>query len=121
MLAQSQDVADRLGRDLTPDEEDRVEGLLDEASVLVEGWLGYTPDPVPDGVRIVVSRIAARAIGSDTSEPGLESVQATMGVFQVNRGYSSDVTSGGVWLTRNDKLMLRPFSRSGRVEHFPTW
>jgi hypothetical protein len=122
MLASSEDVAARLGRSLTIDEDDLVEGLLDEASVLVEGWLGCTPDPVPDGVRIVVSRVAARAIaaGGSGAEPGLQSVEATMGVFQVNRGFSADVTSGGVWLTRNDKTTLRPFSCRGRVGNVPT-
>lgn len=121
-LAESQDVADRLGRDLTTEEEDRVEGLLDEASVLVSGWLGTTPDPIPDAVRVVTSRVVARAITNGVAaEPGLESVQATMGVFQVNRGYSTDAASGGVWLTRTDKTVLRPFSVRGRVGNVPTW
>lgn len=122
-LAASPDVVDRLGRPLTTDETTRVTGLLDEASALVSGWLGCTPDPVPDAVKIVVSRMVARVFATDSAggpEPGLSSLQATMGPFLVNRGYSSDATSGGVWLTRQDKVMLRPFRCRGRVENVGT-
>ncbi|MFV8169832.1 hypothetical protein [Mycolicibacterium peregrinum] len=123
-LATSQDVADRLGRPLSTDETARVTGLLDEASVMVEGWLRCVPDPIPDAVKIVVSRMVARVLavgGADNApEPGVSQLQATMGIFGVNRSFSSDATSGGVWLTKQDKATLRPFGCRGRVGNVGT-
>lgn len=123
-LATSQDVVDRLGRPLSTDETARVTGLLDEASVMVEGWMRCVPDPVPDAVKIVVSRMVARVLavgGADNApEPGVSQLQATMGIFGVNRSYSSDATSGGVWLTKQDKATLRPFGCRGHVGNVGT-
>lgn len=123
-LATSQDVADRLGRPLSTDEAARVTGLLDEASVMVEGWLRCVPDPVPDAVKVVVSRMVARVLavgGADNApEPGVSQLQATMGIFGVNRSFSSDATSGGVWLTKQDKSTLRPYGCRGRVGNVGT-
>ena len=122
VLASSEDVEARLGRPLTTDETARVDGLLEEASVMVEGWLRCLPDPIPDAVEIVVSRMVARVFAAavDGPEPGLSTVQATMGPFLVNRGYSSDATSGGVWLTKQDKSTLRPFGCRGRAGNVGT-
>lgn len=117
-LASDADVETRLGRTLTTDEAARVDGLLEEASVMVSGWVRVVPDPVPDAVTIVVSRMVARVFtAGGGAETGVESIQATMGPFQVNRGFSTDATSGGVWLTRQDKAMLRPVGSRGRVEN----
>lgn len=121
MLADAADVVARLGRDLTPDETARVGGLLQEASVMAGEWMRCIPDPVPDAVRIVVSRMVARVFSvGDTTEPAVTDVQATMGVFQVNRRFSPDASSGGVWLTRQDKNMLRRYGCRGRVENVGT-
>lgn len=124
VLASSVDVEARLGRTLTTDEMGRVAGLLDEASVMVEGWMRCVPDPVPDAVKIVASRMVARVLavgGADNApDPGTSQIQATMGIFGVNRSFSSDVTSGGVWLTRQDKSILLPFGCRGRVGNVGT-
>ena len=123
-LASSVDVEARLGRTLTTEEAARVTGLLEEASVMVEGWLRCLPDPIPDAVKIVVSRMVARALsvgGTDNApEPGVSQLQATMGIFGVNRSFSSDATSGGVWLTKQDKSTLRPFGCRGHVGNVGT-
>ena len=119
VLASSVDVEARLGRILTPDEAARSAGLLEEASVMAEAWLRRVPDPVPDAVRIVVSRMVARVLvasgSSSGPEPGTSQVQATMGVFGVTRSYSSDATSGGVRMTRQDKSTLRNLGCRGRA------
>ncbi len=121
MLADAADVVARLGRDLTADETARVSGLLEEASVMAGEWMRCVPDPVPDAVRIVVSRMVSRVFSvGDTAEPAVTDVQATMGVFQVNRRFSPDASSGGVWLTRQDKNMLRRYGCRGRVGNVGT-
>lgn len=124
VLASSADVVARLGRPLTTDETARVTGLLEEASAMVEGWLQCVPDPVPNAVKIVVSRMVTRVLavgGADNApEPGVSQLQATMGIFGVNRSFSSDATSGGVWLTKQDKSTLRPYGCRGRVGNVGT-
>lgn len=119
-LASSPDVVDRLGRPLTTDEASRVDGLLNEASALVEGWLGFTPDPVPSAVEIVVSRIVARTLTTSTPVPGLSDQQMTAGVFGVMNRFTAESSSGGVWLTRQDKIMLRPYGNRSKAMNFPT-
>jgi hypothetical protein len=100
-LATQADVEARLGRDLTSDEDDRLEGLLAEASAIVEGYLGVTygdDDEVPAVVAVVVSKLVARAFTASVVE-GPASLQA--GPFSVTY---RDNTS--LWLSKSDKLML---------------
>lgn len=102
ILATEADVAARLGRDLTDDESDRLPGLLEEASAIIEGYLGVTytgDDDVPAVVAVVVSKIVARAFTTTVAE-GVQSLQA--GPFQV--GYRDNTN---LWLSKSDKLMLR--------------
>lgn len=122
-LAESEDVRERLGRPLTETESDRVDGLLDEASLLVEAWIGCSPDPVPDAVRVTVSRMAARALqAAESGAPtdGANSVAATSLSFSHTRNYPSAVSQGGVWLSRQDRIMLRSYRRSGYAINVPT-
>jgi hypothetical protein len=109
ILATQEDVEARLGRSLDSSEEDRLDGLLVEASALVEGYLGvvYDDDPDTDSpeppsvVAVVVSKIIARAFTASTVE-GPASMQA--GPYQVTY---RDNTS--LWLSKGEKLMLRPY------------
>ena len=103
-LATEDDVAARLGRDLTSDEEDQLPGLLDESSALVEGYLGVTytaDDTVPSVVALVVSRLVARALTSGAPDDGSTSEAA--GVYSI--GYKEGAAR--LWLGRAEKLMLR--------------
>jgi hypothetical protein len=123
-LASSVDVAERLGRPLKADESTRADGLLDEASALVSGHLRRIPDPVPDAVRIVVSRMVARVFAAAASgtgpDPGVSQMSQTMGPFAFTRGYTSEASAGGVWLTKQDKMMLSPFGCRGAAANFGT-
>lgn len=118
-LATTADVSERLGRQLTADETARVTGLLKEATAAVISYLGCTPEPVPDQVVIVVSRITARVLNTD-NPVGVTHDAQIMGAFSTTRRYGTDASSGGVWLTRQDKNMLRPHSCRGRVENVAT-
>ncbi len=121
MLASPDDVETRLGRPLTVEETERVDGLIAEASALVAGWLCRTPDPVPGEVAIVTSRMVARALTPPAgADPGVTNTSATMGPFAYTRAYSPEASSGGVWLTRQDKTILRRFARRGAVRSVAT-
>ncbi len=103
ILATADDVANRLRRDLTDDEEDWVSAVLEEASALVEGYLGVTytaDDDIPSAVVLVVSGVAARSLLSpSTNVP--EGLSLTAGPFSVTGVRDS------LWLSKADKLKLR--------------
>ncbi|BDB58983.1 MULTISPECIES: hypothetical protein [Rhodococcus] len=119
LLATTVDVEMRLGRELTDEDAVRVEGLLEEASELVASVCRPLPTPTPDAVRIVTSRIVARALDSDIDTPGVESTQMSAGSFQLSQNYTGDSTAGGPWLSRSDRRMLRRWRRG--VVNVATW
>lgn len=109
ILATQSDVEDRLRRALTEDEGEYIDALLEEASVLVEAWLTkkgitYTDaGDVPRVVAIVVSRMVARALTTETpgGQEGVTSLQA--GQFSVRYG---DPVTSSVFLSSSDKKWL---------------
>lgn len=111
ILATKADVEKFTG-ELTEDEIERLPGLLEEASDLVEGYCGreFTV-PIPGPVTRRVARIVARSLGVDDDKLGLESTQMSAGPFQRTQNYSADSTAGGAWLTKGDKLVLRRYRR----------
>lgn len=112
-VATPTDVEKRLGRDLNDDELAVVEGLLEEAEVLVEGYLGRIPEPVPRRVSVVASRMVARVLEQPDAEAFYaESVQHSAGPFSETKRYSTGASGGSPWLTAADKQSLRQ-SRSG--------
>lgn len=107
-VATPTDVEKRLGRDLEDDELAVVEGLLEEAEVLVEGYLGRIPEPVPRRVSVVASRMVARVLEQPDAEAFYaESVQHSAGPFSETKRYSTGASGGSPWLTAADKQALR--------------
>lgn len=107
-IATPTDVEKRLGRDLDDDELAVVEGLLEEAEVLVEGYLGRIPEPVPRRVSVVASRMVARVLEQPDAEAFYaESVQHSAGPFSETKRYSTGASGGSPWLTTADKQALR--------------
>lgn len=116
LLADASDVADRLRRALTTDENEHVDTVLEEASIIVEAYLktrGLAPyeseDDVPPIVTLVVSRMAARAL---TANPMIPESTGTLqaGQFSANL---SEAYSSAVYLSRRDKELLVGVSGSG--------
>lgn len=110
------DVEARLGDAIDPDEVKRVEDLIEEATVLVEGYLGSIPNPVPRAVRIVVSRMVARVLQAPDGD-GFNAEQATYtaGPFSKNVQFTSGASGGAPWLTTADKTALRKVGGSGGI------
>lgn len=107
-LADVSDVEARLGRTLHTEEAAKVPGLLDEASVLVEGYCGRTFDsPVPLAVRVVVSKLVVRGLTSDVTTPEVSGAQYQAGPFGFSPTFAGD--GARMWLGSGDKLMLKPF------------
>lgn len=113
-VATPSDVEKRLGRELDEDEALVVDGLLEEAEILIEGYLGVIPVPVPRRVVVVASRMVARVLQQPDAEAFYaESVQHSAGPFSETKRYSSGASGGSPWLTAADKQALRRARRSG--------
>lgn len=106
ILATQEDVENRLGRELTDDELERLPGLLEEASLLVEGYLGivYTDDDsIPSAVRVVVSRIVARTFTAPSPQLLPEGARsAGSGPYNISFGDART----NLWLSKADKTTL---------------
>lgn len=124
-LATIEDVEKALGRPLTDGEKARVQATLEEASVLIIGYLGCDPtvrdettDPptetVPDAARLVAARMVARLIeqqsanGPTAAPVGSSSYSTTTGPFGQTVHLQSGSNTGGPWLAAVDKTMLKP-------------
>lgn len=108
-LASEADVEAALGRELT-DAED-VSTLLETASDLVCGYLGYEPDPAPEPV----ARVVADMVAAVVSKPATTTADYQATGYNVMReaatirvGVESQ-TSTGPWLTAALKMRLKPY------------
>ena len=52
---------------------------------------------------------AGAADGAGAADAGLATRTTTTGPFTVQQGYATDAQGGGVWLTRQDQIMLAPW------------
>lgn len=89
-------------------------GLLEEASLLVEGYLGVTyTEAVPDAVRVVASRVVARALTApdDVPEGGTAVTLRTLD-FSSTRNFGGEGRSN-LWLSKQDKTMLGALGGGG--------
>lgn len=108
MWVTKSDVEARLRRNLTDTELDDLEALALEASYLIEGHVGRILGDDPPQVAVVVaSRMVARVFGAPDAQSGVDSTQLSAGSFQLTQKFTEGSTSGGPWLARADKIMLR--------------
>jgi hypothetical protein len=111
-LASEADVENAIGRSLLEAED--VSTLLEEASDLVCGYLGYTPDPVPDPVARVAATMVAAVLtkpATTTGDLGASGYNIARESATVKIGTESATTTGP-WLTASLKMRLRPFRSS---------
>lgn len=105
-LATRADVEAALRRSLQPDED--VDGLLEEASDLVVGYLH--PCPIPDPTPPAISRVVASMVAAAISRtPGLPvaATNATAGPYGL--AFAAESTSLGPYFTNALKQRLRPY------------
>ena len=133
-LASLDDVEKRLRRVLTTDEKASTPGLIEEASVLVIGYLGCDPgeggttgadgvsDAVPVDVRVVTSRMVARTMRQGQgaiAEAGVSQIGRTMGPFSEQRTFRDGAGGGSAWLENVDKVTLKRFRCGGGMVSVP--
>lgn len=116
-LANQADVEAILGRPLTPAELARLDALVAQASALVMGHLGCPTiqDPPPDAIRYVVAAMVARILSAGSAAGGTVTgvEQESAGIF--SRKFTTDASSGSPWLTKADRIALRPFRCGGLI------
>lgn len=117
------DIEARLLRTLTPSEVQWLPGVEEEASAVIEAYLGvtYAPgDDIPAPVFITTARVAGRMLtssvggsvggGAGAIPVGLDQRSVGMGPFNASLHYVADATAGGPWLSAFDKnIMLNPY------------
>ncbi len=112
-LATPEDVESALRRTLTDEELSSVEGLIEEASDVVAGYLCHyvMPDPVPDPiVRAVATAVAAVLTKPVTTaaDYGTSGYNIARESMTVAVGVESATTTGP-WLTASLKQRLDPY------------
>ena len=114
MIVTIEEIERRIGEKIPDDERARVEDLIGDATSTVEGHIGQqvTP-PAPDAIKRVIGRMVARAMSvSDGDAPvGMSGEMFVAGQFTRNRQFTAGSQDGGVWLSSQDKIMLRPYRK----------
>lgn len=103
---------------IPPDEEPRFYVLVEESIDLIQGYLNTDLrklDEIPGTIQRVVQRMIIRSLLQLDSADGvpMNAINTTdaAGPFSRSYGFESGTTSGGVWLTNQDKVALRPWTR----------
>lgn len=108
-----QDLADFMEVEVEELNSTRVRVLSSKTEALIRRVARDLPDEVdawPDDVRDLGLSVVARAL-EQASVAGVESTSMTAGPFSQSRSFSSD--AGTVWLTKQEKLLLRDDSGGG--------
>lgn len=125
-LATAADVATALRRALTVEETAGVAGLLDEASDLVDSYLGWEdepPTPIPGKVVRVTARTVARLFEQEAAGTahviGVNQTSRTMGPFTEQATYTVGANTGSPWLSTTDKATLKRLRRGSGMTAVP--
>lgn len=111
LLTTLDDVAARVGLENVLGKEEDIESLIEEASVLVEGYLGRVLDPIPRSVAVVVSRIVARVLQAPAQAFSVDTISQTAGAFSQSQKFTTGASGGAPWLTAQDKTVLNRFRK----------
>jgi hypothetical protein len=100
------DVESDLDRSLTDAETAKVEGWLQDAGYLIDAYTGFTGDDPPAVFTRVSVNMTTRALDALGIVAGAASEQEQTGPFGRTVTFTSNASSGGVWLSATDKMML---------------
>lgn len=108
-----EDVQARITRTLTTDEERVCPAMLDDAGALIDAWNADAPE---DAKKIVSCNMVIRALSSgEDSDIPFGATQGSRGALGYTESWT--VSSGGsigeMYLTKNDKRLLRVGNRIG--------
>lgn len=107
------DLMEYMGIDAGEVSQRRFELLLAETVALITA---YAPkltdvDPWPDSAVSVALRVMSRSLQAELRGfSGVSSVSEGAGEFSQSLTFSDSVANGGLWLSKQDKLLLRGFA-----------
>lgn len=108
-FATAEDVAARLGRDLTDAETTQVEALLDSATAIIALYVGKNDDwaaeldPVPSVIKLVTIEAVLRAMANPH---GHVAVGESLGAYSSNIRYRDGDAGGGLLLTSTEQRLI---------------
>ena len=106
-------------RTLTVDERSKAITLLDDAAVMLEGWVSVNPLDTHQAavLKLVSCNMVIRAMTASESDAfGVESLTASLGPFGQTAKFANP--SGDMYLTKLEKRMLGIIgSGKGRILH----
>lgn len=118
MLATTDDFELRHGP-LAEDEEKQVEALLTDASALIETELGELPEgwgKSDPGIPAIVTAICVQVVYRAWSNP--DGIASEM-LGEASRTYRGNNPADALWLTENEKRLIRKAAAKPRVTSIP--
>ena len=90
--------------------ESRFEWLLREAEAVIRSYRPALPEHVdewPNAAKVVAMRVVSRAFDAGDVPAGASSLNTSAGPFSMSTSFESGSTNGGVWLSKQDRILLR--------------
>src|SRR5699024_6345167 len=64
-------------------------------------------DEWPDEAKVVAMRVVSRAFDAGDVPAGASSLNTSAGPFSMSTSFEPGATNGGVWLSKQDRILLR--------------
>ena len=90
--------------------ESRFEWLLREAEAVIRSYRPALPEDTadwPNAAKVVAMRVVSRAFEAGDVPAGASSLSTSAGPFSTSTSFESGATNGGVWLSKQDRILLR--------------
>ena len=90
--------------------ESRFEWLLREAEAVIRSYRPALPEHVdewPNAAKVVAMRVVSRAWDAGDVPAGATGQNFGAGPFSMSTSFESGSTNGGVWLSKQDRILLR--------------
>ena len=88
----------------------RLEWLMREAEAVIRSYRPALPEHVdewPNAAKVVAMRVVSRAFEAGDVPAGASSLNTSAGPFSMSTSFESGSTNGGVWLSKQDRILLR--------------
>ena len=88
----------------------RFEWLMREAEAVIRSYRPALPahvDEWPDAAKVVAMRVVSRAFEAGDVPAGATGQNFGAGPFPMSTSFESGSTNGGVWLSKQDRILLR--------------
>src|SRR5699024_5881722 len=88
----------------------RLEWLMREAEAVIRSYRPALPEDTtdwPNAAKVVAMRVVSRAFDAGDVPAGASSLNTSAGPFSMSTSFESGSTTGGVWLSKQDRILLR--------------